>query len=303
MAHLYRSPSRSLSRSLGGCVFACAVTLPAAAWALDWNKATPAEVQLFYPGQMSWEKVLTASEHKGATKFRAGETCKSCHADEQVEMGASRAELEKFTGRSALAVQLKAAVEGGALHLQLSGPAAEGKVPSVALMLGNDALKSTAQAGCWAACHDDAPGMASDSGQKLGKYLSRSRSRNTPTGGGDSVRPQAELDAALAAGEFLEVLEIEASGNGERGYVLDKLHVKEVAGSASMRVDGGRWVAEIQRPLQALASGEIALEAGKVYHVGIALHDPGSEGRHHLVSLEKSLAIGSGSADIVAASQ
>ena len=62
-------------------------------------------------------------------------------------------------------------------------------------MLGNEALKSTAQAGCWAACHDDAPGMASDSGQKLGKYLPRSRSRNTATGGGDSVRPQVELDA------------------------------------------------------------------------------------------------------------
>ena len=102
-------------------------------------------------------------------------------------------------------------------------------------MLGSEALKSTAQAGCWAACHDDAPGMASDSGQKLGKYLSRSRSKNTATGGGDSVRPQAELDAALAAGEFLELLEVDASGKGERVYVLDKLHERELAGHLDAR--------------------------------------------------------------------
>jgi cytochrome c-type protein NapC len=285
------------------CALALALVLPAASWALDWGKAGAAEVALFYPGQMSWEKVLTASSHKGATKFRAGETCHSCHHDEAAEMGASQAELDSFAGRNAVTVQVRAAVEADSLHLQLSGPAVDGKAPSVAIMLGNDALKSTAQAGCWAACHDDAPGMASDSGQKLGKYLPRSRSKNTATGGGDSVRPQAELDAALAAGEFLDVLEIEASGKGERGHVLEKLHMSAVAGGASMRIENGRWVAEIQRPLQAAGSGQLALEAGKVYHIGIALHDPGSEGRAHLVSLAKSLAIGSGAADIVAAGQ
>jgi len=199
---------------------ACVVAvMPGPARAIDWNAVQGAEIPLFYPGLMSWEKVLTAASHKGATKFRAGETCAGCHAGEEAEMGAAQAKPDGYAGRSSLTVQLKAAVADGSLHFQLSGPAVDGKAPAVALMLGNDALKSTAQAGCWAACHDDAPGMASDSGLKLGKYLPRSRSRNTATGGGDSVRPQAELDAALAAGEFLELMEVDAAGKGERALV------------------------------------------------------------------------------------
>jgi len=270
--------------------------------ALDWDTARAAQVALFLPGQVSWEKALTASAHKGATKFRAGETCMDCHKDEEAEMGASQAGLTGFKGRSSVNVDLRAVVSDGSLHLRLSGPAVDGKAPAVAVMLGNDALKSTAQSGCWAACHDDAPGMSSDTGLKLGKYLSRSRSKNTATGGGDSIRPQAELDAALAAGEFLELMEVNASGEGRRGHILDKLHVRELT-SASMRIEGDRWIAEMARPLAASSAGEIALEAGGVYHLGVAVHDAGSEAHQHLVSLESSLTIGGGDADIVASQQ
>ena len=302
MAHRSRFELAQVDGALLGSALAAIFLMPAASWAVDWGKVTATDIPLFYPGQVSWEKALTASEHKGATKFRAGETCRDCHADEEADMGASRAEMDKFAGRSSLVVQLKAAVAGGNLHLQVSGPAVGDKAPDVGVMLGSEALKSTTQAGCWVACHDDAPGMASDSGQKLGKYLARSRSKNTPTGGGDSVRPQAELDAALAAGEFLELLEVDASGKGERVYILDKLHERELAGT-TMRVEGGRWIAEMQRPLAAGGKGEIALDAGKTYHVGVAIHDPGVKGRKHLVSLERSLVVGSGSADIVVQQQ
>jgi len=272
---------------------------PAASWAVDWSKVAATDVALFYPGQRSWEKVLTKSEHKGADKIRAGETCASCHADEEADMGKAQAEADKYSGRSSLVAQVKAAVEGGNLRIQVSGPAEGGKAPDVAMMIGGDAIKSTRQAGCWAACHDDAPGMASDSGQKLGKYLARSRSKNSATGGGDSVRPQAELDQALAAGEFLELLEVDPAGKGERAYILDAIHERDMPG-ASLRVEGGRWIAEMQRPLAAGGKGELALESGKTYYVGFAIHDPGAKGRKHLVSLERTLAIGSGTADIVA---
>ncbi len=120
-----------VSRRLIACAFACAMVLPAASWAVDWGKTAAAEVSLFYPGQMSWEKVLTASAHKGATKFRAGETCHACHRDEEAEMGASQAQLTGFVGRNAVTVQLRAAVQGDSLHLQMSGPAVDGKAPSV----------------------------------------------------------------------------------------------------------------------------------------------------------------------------
>jgi hypothetical protein len=301
VAHRSGIDARALARCLLGSVFAGFLAMPAASWAVDWSKASARDITLFYPGQKSWEKVLTATEHKGATKLRAGDTCASCHADEEADMGTAQAEAAAFAGRSSVVVQVKAAVEGGALYVRISGPAAGGKAPNVAFMLGNEALKSTAQAGCWGVCHDDAPGMASDSGQDLGKYLSRSRSKNTATGGGTSVRPAAELDQALAAGEFLDLIEVEASGKVERGYVLDKFNAKEAAGAGSVKLEGDHFVAEMHRPLAAGGKGELALAAGSVYHFGVAIHDPGVKKYQHLVSLGNSLAIGSGTADVVAA--
>ncbi len=285
------------------CVGLLCLMLPGGASALDWSKAAAADIVLFMPGQTSWEQTLTAASHKGAAKIRAGQSCTECHADEEADMGVSQASAVSWQGRASIVVQVKAAVAAGVLHWQISGPAVDGKAPGVAIMLGNDALKSTAQAGCWAACHDDAPGMKSDSGQELGKYLSRSRSKNTATGGGDSVRPQADLDAALAAGEFLELIEIEASGEVERGYILDRFQEKVVSGTGSIRLEGARWTAEIQRPLSGAGVGELTLAMGAIYHFGIAVHDPGAKKHQHLVSLEHSVAVGEGSADVVAAVQ
>ena len=56
----------------------------------------------------------------------------------------------------------------------------------------------------------------------------------------------------------------------------------------------------MQRPLAAAGKGELALDNGKTYYMGVAIHDAGAKGRKHLVSLERSIAIGSGTADIVA---
>lgn len=272
----------------------------AGACAVEWGSVPATDMSLFLPGQKSWENVLIAATHKGAKEIRAGDTCTSCHADEEADIGASQAKLTGFSGRDAVVVQFKVAVENGALHWQLSGPAVGGKAPDVALLIGGDAMKSTVQASCWTACHDDSDGMTSDTGLKLGKYLSRSRVKNTATGGGAGIRPQADLDAALAAGEFLDLSEVEANGEGERGYILDKVHKAEVENAASMSVAGDRWTATFQRPLAASKAGELALEAGKTYYFGIAIHDPGNEGRKHLVSLTKLLAIGSGTAQVVA---
>lgn len=293
----------SLPAKIACCLGLICFMFSGGASALDWSKAVATDIVLFLPGQTSWEQALTTTSHKGAAKIRAGQSCNQCHADEEADMGASQALAVSWHGRASVVVQVKAAVEAGVLHWQISGPAVNGKAPGVAIMLGNDALKSTAQAGCWAACHDDAPGMKSDSGQELGKYLSRSRSKNTATGGGDSVRPQAELDAALAAGEFLELIEIDASGEVQRGYILDKIHKKQVSGAGSIRLEGARWTAEIQRPLAAAGVGELTLAMGAIYHFGMAIHDPGAKKYQHLVSLEHSLAVGEGSADVVAASQ
>jgi hypothetical protein len=285
---------------------ACAAVLLAAsgsAVALDWSAAKPTDMNLFFPGQRSWEKALTAAEHKGATKIRGGALCTDCHAGEEADTGAEQAKASGFAGRSTLPVQVRVAVEAGALHWQISGPLGGLAPPGVAVMIGSGALKSATQSGCWGACHDDAPGMASDGGQELGKYLSQSRSKNTATGGGTSVKPEPELQAALAANQFLDLAEVAADGASRRGYVLDKLHERDAPGSATVRTEGDRWVAEIQRPLAASGPGELALEPGQEYFFGIAIHDAGVKKNQHLVSLGQRLRIGSGSAEVILGQQ
>ena len=279
-------------------VVAAVLALPAQA--LDWAGAPVAEVQLFYPGQFSWEKSLMAASHRGAAKMRSGAPCAGCHRNDALKLGQRAAQRDGYRERSVVTVQVRALLGGERLHLQISGPLLHGKAPAVSLLLGDATLKATAQAGCWASCHDDAPGMASDSGDGLGKYLNASRSKLTPGGGGTSVRPPAELAQALARGEFLELLEVAPTGQGARGYVLASLQRQPLADGAVMRSEGERWIAELSRPLASAGEGQIALTAGKVYHFGIALHDAGSSGRQHLVSFAKSLAIGGGKADVVA---
>ena len=57
------------------------------AYAIDWNKIEAKQVTLFYPGQSSWEWLLTKKDHSGAKNFRKGKGCRECHQGEEKDMG------------------------------------------------------------------------------------------------------------------------------------------------------------------------------------------------------------------------
>jgi len=65
----------------------CAALVAPSAQAIGWGRVTPTKVELFYPGQASWEWALTEKDHSGAPKFRAGKNCRSCHDGEQQDIG------------------------------------------------------------------------------------------------------------------------------------------------------------------------------------------------------------------------
>ena len=44
----------------------------AAQAAVDWSKVPLKDITLLYPGQMSWELLLTNKEHSGGDKFKGG---------------------------------------------------------------------------------------------------------------------------------------------------------------------------------------------------------------------------------------
>ncbi len=69
------------------CATMVMVLASAHATAIDFSGIEARKVELFYPGQASWEWALTEKDHSGAPKFREGKNCRTCHDGEQKDMG------------------------------------------------------------------------------------------------------------------------------------------------------------------------------------------------------------------------
>jgi nitrate/TMAO reductase-like tetraheme cytochrome c subunit len=299
--------------------------------AIPWDSVTATQVTLFYPGQASWEWVQNGKEHGGARPFtKGGENCSTCHAKETAAMGAKivsgeKAEPTPIPGkRGSVDVQIQAARDDANLYIRLRWqngahtpvPFVEGgkmdpeNPVKVAMMVVGDGIERGAQAGCWASCHADsrympnAPESLGDISARLGgqdfvqKYLPESRTaidlkgKDRPMGGWDLLRSEDELAAYLGEGKFFDFTRVDAAGKGQRGYLLERRH--EDAGSpvqAAAVLEGDMWTMVISRPLAASGPGQIAIEPGKVYTVGFALHDDHTAARFHHVSLDLRMAL------------
>jgi cytochrome c-type protein NapC len=310
------------SRRPWPCLLACLLALGVApAWAVDWKDAKEREVVLFHPGQASWEWVMTAADHSGATKFRAGKNCRGCHEGEQADMGREIAagghKVEaRPTGRPASArLYVRTVHDATRLYMQLRwkpAPAthtAKGvDAARITVMLDDGGLKESARAGCWASCHDDAVGMASaPAGGEITKYLGGSRLKLTRQGGGTALRPAGELQGLMASDAYLEYWQARLNpgkpAEALHGTILD--HRAKDTGSgleAQAEFVGGEWRVTLSRPLAA-GPGRKALVPGKTYTLGFALHDDYAVHRFHQVSMEYTLQLDAGTTDFVAASR
>jgi cytochrome c-type protein NapC len=295
-----------------------ALAAPAAS-AVDWSAVEARDVELLYPGQASWEWTLTEKDHSGAPKFRAGKNCRECHDGEQKDMGQRIATGEKLEpapieGKpGGVKAKVRFAHDAERLYAQIvftPGPASGTKQDAdesahVTVMIDDGTVKEFTRAGCWAACHDDAIGMASaPAGVSLTKYLGASRAKLSRQGGGENYKPDADLGALAGQGAFLEFWQAELEpGQDARaasGWILDKRHAHEPPiSTATATFANGAWTVELSRPL---AGGEKrkALQPGKTYSVGFAIHDDYAEHRYHYVSLEHTLSLDAGTADFVA---
>jgi hypothetical protein len=299
------------------------VLLPAtSALAVDWAKVPAKELVLTYPGQTSWEWVLTKNDHEGAEKFRGGKNCKECHDDEAlVKDGAKVAKGGKLepapiAGKpGSLPVKVQATHDGTRLYFRLAwketgavGSKLEPKYAARASIFLSDAtVKEAVRAGCWGACHEDVEGMPAAGAAGQDKYLGISRTKLGRTGGGANVKSQAELDTLLAGGTFIEYWtatlnpgQPPAAGGG---YILDKRHEAAAATvTAEASFSGGEWTVVLSRALAGAGAGQKTFASGKTYPMGIAIHDNHAKGRWHYVSMEQSLALDA-AGDIVANKQ
>jgi cytochrome c-type protein NapC len=311
---------RRLLAGVTGIAGLLAICAPAGADAIDWAGVPAHEIVLFVPGQSSWEWNLSEADHSGGPKMRKGRRCLACHAGEEAKIGdliASGKKLEPtpLAARATIRAELKLAHDAQQLHLRLewpevAKPTAKPMDPErqamVTLMLDDGRVKAAAVGGCWATCHDDARGMASAApGSELEKYLGSSRTRLRRSGGGRRYKPAAELEKLLADGEFLEYWQASLRGGGlgavADGYILEDRHEHaSPAVSASAKLEGGRWVVALSRPLHAAGPGRKSIEAGRRYLIGLAIHDDHSQHRFHHVSFERTLVLDSGRADLVA---
>lgn len=294
------------------------------AFAVDWESVQGKDVTLFYPGQASWEWVLTKTDHSGAPKFREGKNCRGCHQGEEADIGnlivsGKKLEPTPVAGkRGAIPVNVRTAHDGQKLYIRLQWQAQDlagaprmdpDYATKVTVMLDDGAITEAGRAGCWGACHDDADAMASSqSGREIEKYLIRSRTKMSRQGGGLNFKPDADLAKMAAGGEFFEFWQARlnpgAPARAVHGYILkDRTETTPTVVEATAQFQNGSWTVVLSRPLKAGGPHHKALEAGKTYAMGFAIHDAHAAKRFHHVSFEHTLSLNAGSTDFVARQQ
>lgn len=308
---------------LGGVLLA-GMLAAASADAVDWGSVPGNSIIMFYPGQTSWEFILTPSDHDGAEKFRGGKDCLECHEDEESDMGKDTVSGKKHESNpipdkpGSLPVDVKLTYDQERMYVQLSWkdtgfkPADHDsdKLLHVNMMLGDGTVPSFSRGGCWASCHADMKGMPyASSGTDLTKYLARSRTKVTREGGGENYKSDGDLQGMLGDGMFVEYWQAMIADAGAQaepvdGYILEKRHVNDMpAVSAEASLQNGTWTVTLSRALKAARAGEKSLAEGKTYYVGFAIHDGYADGRHHYVSFKRTLTLGGGDGELVAKKQ
>lgn len=181
------------------------------------------------------------------------------------------------------------------------------------MMFDGGAVGGTNLNGCWATCHMDLRSMPDAAANAKGhakakalgwsdgvtKYIAESRTglemKNKPRGGWDKLKSDADIEAALKEGKFLDLMQFR-SGKGEKavdGYVLDARHMEggKSLAKAEGKKEGDRWIVVFERDLAGLGKGDHAISADKIYNFGFAIHENHSAERHHYVSLGYTFAL------------
>ena len=307
-----------------GLIAVAAATLPSVgnAGEIDWGKVKGLDITVFYPGQSSWEWILTQSDHEGAKDLRKGKKCWDCHEAEEMDIGAKIASGKKLEPnpiagkRPAFNVNVKAANDGQNLYVRLAWPDGGSKVQNkedpkfeekATILIGDDSQVAFKRGGCWSVCHDDLIDMPSAGNMKLEKYLAESRTKITRQGGGEGYKSDQELADLLANGTFVELWQARLnrdSISAVDGYILEKIHENDHPDiSVTGGLQDGEWVVVFSRKLIDKGAGRKSFKPGEIMHFGIAIHDDYAAHRHHNVSFGRTLSIDSGDADIVAEKQ
>jgi cytochrome c-type protein NapC len=186
----------------------------------------------------------------------------------------------------------------------------------LAVMITEDLEEDSAKvewaerSGCWQTCHhdlnymphrpDDAALQASPLAQRLNfsegltKYLKESRTaleiegkEGKMRGGWDKLKDDAELQALLESGAFMDLLRYNGgTGESEDGHILAE---RVMNGGQGVNFTGslqdGTWTVLMTRKMTSDKPGDISMSTDQWYNIGFAIHDDFSDSRFHHVSL------------------
>ena len=298
------------------------VSAPAFA-GIDWTKVPGKDIMLFYPGQSSYEWVLTPSDHSGAIKVREGKNCHECHVGEENTLGehlvsGKKNEPTPIAGKPGFVkATVKFAYDDKDMYVHIvfnPGRQPDAKMDpkydtKVAMMLDAGGVPEANRFGCWAACHDNLTTMPSAEGATArSMYLYKTRAAKlTAHGAPDGNKPDDDLAKLKASGYQLEYWQAKLNPGAPPvavgGTIFDKR--AEVPGApvtADASLSNGTWSVTLMSPL-APGAPFADLVPGKTYTIGFAIHAGHTAHRFHYVSLERTMAIGQGAAEFVAVKQ
>jgi DmsE family decaheme c-type cytochrome len=231
------------------------------------------QIVLFYPGQKDLDWLF--GEHPGSQMVRQGMACQQCHRPKELNSTQlpGSAQLLRTVN-----VSLDHTADNVIVRLSWDGDRADA---DVALMWSAGPNKEFAHTGCWAACHNDMPGMNRNRGEPVGKYLSVSRAQLRRIGQPSLKKTEQALAELMAAGEFVSLWRVLLKGARgselQTGKILDQVNWQVPAsGRALTQFDNGRWLVQIFIPKAQFGRGRVVL--------GLAVHGVNGAGGGHWVS-------------------
>jgi len=271
--------------------------------------------------------------------------CVKCHDTDAVEIGDKiaagkpvgnlRQPLDAAVPKGkagSIPVTVQAAHDGNKIYLRFEwdAPKSGGDKKmdpkndmKLTVMFEDNKVEFADRGGCWATCHEDLRGMpdANDAAKShakakaLGwndgvtKYIKESRTDLVLTGnsrgGWDKLKSDAEIEAALKEGKFMDLMQFRSKEKAIDGYVLETRHMD--GGKSLIKADGKKsgkhWTVVFERTLAAGGKGDHTIAAGKLYNIGFAIHDDNADGRFHHVSLGYTLGLDNADADFNAVKQ
>jgi cytochrome c-type protein NapC len=270
---------------------AAAPAKPSVAVGVDWSKAPPRTMKLFYPGQAAFEWVMNKPDHSSASDIiDKKRPCARCHEGDANEIGnaiiagkpvgASKTvmEPEPPAGKAGfIPVTFQATHDNNKIYFRfewtppkLTGKKMDAKneVKLTMMFDGGGTVDGAEINGCWSTCHVDLRTMKEPASDKKTKYIK---------------------DADLAGGKFMDLIQFR-SGKGEKaadGWVDTERHMDggKAGFKAEGRKEGNSWVVVFERELAGKGKGDHTLDADKVYNFGFAIHEDYTNARYHYVSL------------------